>query len=139
MSSGCLSWASCRSLKEADSTPENALLHNSVPSGFAEAFRTIRTSVLFSSAEEGGRSAAATSTGPGEGKTLVSTNLAVALAQAGQRVLLVDGDMRKPRVHQVFDQKVGAGPLELTGGELQGERRGAQGARWRTCTCSWPA
>ncbi len=96
-------------LKEGDSTPENALLHNSVPSGFAEAFRTIRTSVLFSSAEEGGRSVVVTSTGPGEGKTLVSTNLAVALAQAGQRVLLVDGDMRKPRVHQVFDQKVEPG------------------------------
>ena len=41
-----------------------------------------------------------TSTGPGEGKTLVASNLAIALAQAGQRVLLVDADMRKPRVHE---------------------------------------
>ena len=81
---------------------EDALLHTDVPAGFAEAFRGIRTNVLFSSAVEGGRSVVVTSTGPSEGKTLVATNLAVALAQAGQRVLLVDADMRKPRVHQVF-------------------------------------
>lgn len=87
----------------ADESPEDALLHAEVPPAFAEAFRGIRTNVLFSSAEEGGRSFVVTSTGPGEGKTLVATNLAVALAQAGQRVLLLDADMRKPRVHEVFD------------------------------------
>ena len=43
-----------------------------------------------------------TSSAPGEGKTVVSTNLAVTLAQAGHRVLLIDCDMRKPRVHDVF-------------------------------------
>ena len=90
---------------KGDQSPENALLHSGVPAAFAEAFRTIRTNVLFSSAEDGGRSLVVTSTGPGEGKTLVATNLAVALAQAGQRVLLVDADMRKPRVHQVFDMQ----------------------------------
>jgi len=81
---------------------EDALLHNTVPSGFAEAFRTIRTNILFSSTEEGGRSIVVTSTAPAEGKTLVATNLSVALAQAGQQVLLVDADMRKPRVHSVL-------------------------------------
>jgi capsular exopolysaccharide synthesis family protein len=45
-----------------------------------------------------------TSAAPGEGKTLVSTNLAVALAQADQRTLIIDGDMRRPRVHDVFDR-----------------------------------
>ena len=64
----------------------------------------MRTNLLFSSADEGGRSIVVTSTGPGEGKTLVAANLAVALAQSGQRVLLVDADMRKPRVHTVFNQ-----------------------------------
>ena len=59
---------------------------------------------MFSSAEEGTRSVVITSTGPGEGKTVVATNVAVALAQAGQRVLLIDADMRKPRVHIVFDK-----------------------------------
>ena len=81
------------------------LLHTGVPAGFAEAFRTIRTNVLFSSADEGSRTLVITSTGPGEGKTTVATNLAIGFAQAGQRVLLIDADMRRPRVHGVFKMK----------------------------------
>jgi capsular exopolysaccharide synthesis family protein len=94
---------------KGDEFPENALLHAGVPTDFAEAFRTIRSNALFSFADAGGHSVVVTSTGPGEGKTLVATNLAVALAQAGQRVLLVDADMRKPRVQRVFDVKVQPG------------------------------
>jgi capsular exopolysaccharide synthesis family protein len=85
-----------------DKTLENPLINNGVPSNFSESFRAVRTNLLFSSADEGGRSVVVTSTGPSEGKTVVATDLAVALAQAGQRVLLIDGDMRKPRVHTVF-------------------------------------
>ncbi len=40
---------------------------------------------------------------PGEGKSIVAANLAIALAQAGQRVLLIDADMRRPRVHEIFE------------------------------------
>src|SRR5207244_5437549 len=64
---------------------------------------TIRTNVLFSSVEEGSRTIVVTSTGPGEGKTVVSSNLALALAQANQRVLLVDADMRRPQIHSYFN------------------------------------
>src|SRR5206468_10276639 len=71
---------------------------------FSEGFRSLRTNVLFSSAEEGLHSLVVTSTAPSEGKTVVSTNLGVALAQTGMRVLLIDADMRKPRVHSVFDK-----------------------------------
>jgi succinoglycan biosynthesis transport protein ExoP len=78
------------------------IITNGVPPNFAEAFRAVRTNVLFSSAEEGARTLVITSTGPGEGKTTVAANLAVGFAQAGQRVLLIDADMRRPRVHQVF-------------------------------------
>lgn len=81
------------------------LISTGVPPNFAEAFRTLRTNVLFSSAEEGARHLVVTSTGPGEGKTMVAANLAIGFAQAGQRVLLIDADMRRPRVHQVFRQK----------------------------------
>jgi capsular exopolysaccharide synthesis family protein len=80
------------------------LISTGVPPGFAEAMRGIRTNVLFSSAEEGARTLVVTSTGPGEGKTTIASNLAIALAQSGQRVLLIDGDMRRPRVHDVFRQ-----------------------------------
>lgn len=73
-----------------------------IPANFAEALKAIRTNVLFSSAEEGMRSLVVTSAGPGEGKSVVSSNVAIALAQTGQRVLLIDGDMRRPRIHDIF-------------------------------------
>ncbi len=78
------------------------LLDLTAPQSFVEAFRSLRTSMLFASAEPGGRSILVSSTAPGEGKTLVSCNLALALAMAGQRVLLVDADMRRPKVHETF-------------------------------------
>ncbi|MBS1875376.1 MAG: polysaccharide biosynthesis tyrosine autokinase [Acidobacteria bacterium] len=73
------------------------------PSMVAEAFRTVLTSVLFSG-ENGSRPRVlvVTSSGPSEGKTTVCCNLAIAMAEIGRRVLLVDADLRKPRVHAVF-------------------------------------
>ena len=87
-----------------DKDLKTPLISNGVPGNFLESIRAVRTNMLFSSADEGCRSVVITSTGPGEGKTLVATNLAVALAQTGQLVLLIDADMRKPRVHTVFDK-----------------------------------
>ena len=89
------------------------LISNGVSSMFSESFRSIRTNVLFSSTDEGGRFIVITSSVPGEGKTVVSTNLSVALAQAGHRVLLIDGDMRKPRVHDVFRHQIAPGLSNL--------------------------
>lgn len=80
------------------------LINAGVPPNFAEAFRALRTNVLFSAADEGTRRLVVTSTGPGEGKTMVAANLAIGFAQTGQRVILIDADMRRPRVHQVFGQ-----------------------------------
>ena len=92
------------------------LISNGVPPKFAEALRAIRTNVLFSSAEEGARTLVLTSTGPGEGKTTIAANLAIGLAQAGQRVLLIDADMRCPRIHDVFRQKQEPGLSNLMAG-----------------------
>jgi len=77
------------------------LLHAKVPPIFGESLRSLRTAVVFSDVERG-RTLLVTSTAPSEGKTVVSSNLASALAQAEQRTLLIDGDMRRPRVHEVF-------------------------------------
>jgi capsular exopolysaccharide synthesis family protein len=79
------------------------LLERGVPSAFSEAMRGIRTSVIFSSAADGARTVMITSTAPSEGKTVVATNLADALAQAEQRTLIIDGDLRRPRVHFTFE------------------------------------
>jgi polysaccharide biosynthesis transport protein len=67
-----------------------------------EAFRGLRTSVLLSAAGQPPRSLLVSSADPGEGKTTVSANLAISLAQLGQRVLLIDGDLRRPSVHRAF-------------------------------------
>ena len=81
---------------------QSPMVSETVPQNFAEAFREIRTSVMFSSADVGSRSVLITSTQPSEGKSVVAANLAVSLAHAGQRVLLVDADMRKPRLHELM-------------------------------------
>jgi capsular exopolysaccharide synthesis family protein len=69
----------------------------------AEAYRALRTNLRFVSPGNPVRSLLVTSAGPVEGKTLTSANLAVTLAQAGSLVILVDADLRRPRVHHVFD------------------------------------
>ena len=89
--------------KEADAEVFDDLFALRKPrSHFAEAFRTARTALAFSSTDMPLRSLVVTSTMPAEGKTLTSINLAVAHAQTGKRTLLVDTDMRKPRLHHVF-------------------------------------
>lgn len=80
------------------------LMTNGVPPQFVEAVRSLRTNVMFSFAGEGVKALVTTSAGLGEGKTIVASNLAIALAQAGQRVLLLDADMRRPTLHTLFDR-----------------------------------
>ena len=68
----------------------------------AEQFRTIRTNIQFSMIDRDLKSLIFTSSGPGEGKSTTSANLAVVFATQGKRVLLVDADMRKPSVNKTF-------------------------------------
>ena len=69
----------------------------------AEAYRQLRTNLIFSPAVGELQSILITSPGAAEGKTTTAANLAVALAQADRRVIIVDGDLRKPALHRVFD------------------------------------
>ncbi len=69
----------------------------------AEVCRSIRTNLLFISPDNPPRSIAVTSPGPQEGKTTTAIGLAITMAQAGVRVLLVDTDLRRPRIHRAFD------------------------------------
>ncbi|MBX3015317.1 MAG: polysaccharide biosynthesis tyrosine autokinase [Caldilineaceae bacterium] len=71
-------------------------------SPLSEAFRALRTSIRMANAVKPIHSLLVTSSGPGEGKTFVTSNLAVSLAQEGKRVILVDADLRRPQVHKVF-------------------------------------
>ena len=86
-------------------------------SAVAEAFRSIRTALAFSATDGALKRLLVTSSSPKEGKTMVSMNVAMALAQAGKRVLLVGADMRKPRLHKVFQVPGRPGLSNLLAGE----------------------
>jgi capsular exopolysaccharide synthesis family protein len=71
-------------------------------SPLAEAVRSLRTALVFSTTEGAPTVLHVTSAGPGEGKTTAATNVAIAFAQAGSKVLLIDADLRSPSLHRVF-------------------------------------
>ncbi|WP_129676924.1 CpsD/CapB family tyrosine-protein kinase [Candidatus Chloroploca sp. Khr17] len=85
------------------SSPETTLITLRDPgSPAAEAFRTLRTNLLFSSLDRPLHTLLVTSTAPDEGKSTTLANLAVTMAQAEQRVLIVDCDLRRPSLHTIF-------------------------------------
>jgi capsular exopolysaccharide synthesis family protein len=74
---------------------------------------------LLSTADHPPNSLLVSSTQPGEGKTTVATNLAIALAQAGQRVLLVDADLRSPSLHRLFGTRENLGLVSYLAGHQE--------------------
>jgi len=96
-------------VEAANSTGQSArpelLVHTHPKSVAAEAARSIRTNLMFMSPDNPYRCLLVTSAGPAEGKTTVATSIAIAIAQTGQSVCLVDCDLRKPRVHSVFGER----------------------------------
>src|SRR5262249_35454064 len=95
---------------------QHPLLSQEVPHEFGEAFRALRTSLVFSTGVEGTRVIALTSAQPLEGKTTTTCNIAIALAYGGARVPLIDADMRRPSVSRTLgiENSVGLSHL-LTG------------------------
>jgi protein-tyrosine kinase len=79
------------------------ITHSNPKSPVSEAYRVLRTNIQYSSFDKPLKTIVITSSGPGEGKTTTVINLAITFAQMGSRVLLIDADMRKPRIHKVFE------------------------------------
>jgi capsular exopolysaccharide synthesis family protein len=79
------------------------LLNVDSRSPLAEAYRHLRTSVLLSTAGRAPKSLLVTSSLPGEGKTTTAVNTAISLAQTGASVVIIDADMRRPRLQSIFD------------------------------------
>jgi succinoglycan biosynthesis transport protein ExoP len=85
------------------------IVHEQPLSGIAEAARSIRTNLLFMNPDRPYRKLLVSSAAPSEGKTTVACSIAIALAQGGQRVCIVDCDLRRPRIHRIFDRAGDAG------------------------------
>ncbi|KAK4045057.1 hypothetical protein OUZ56_032465 [Daphnia magna] len=97
--------------------PPELYVHERPLSGLAEAARTVRTNLLFMNPDNPHRLILVTSAAPSEGKTTVACSLAISLAQSGKRVCIVDCDMRRPRLHRIFDRLGDAGITYVVGGE----------------------
>lgn len=85
----------------------------------AEAYRTLRAALQFVAVDQQLSVIQLTSANPGEGKTTTSVNLAVALSKAGRRVVLVDADLRKPRIHAFFDLEAEPGLTSVIIGQVE--------------------
>jgi capsular exopolysaccharide synthesis family protein len=109
------------------------LLSQEVPHEFGEAFRALRTSLVFSSGTEGTRVIGLTSAQPLEGKTTTACNMAIALAYGGSRVLLIDADMRRPSVSRTLGIENNIGLSHL----LTGQATARQAIRRTTVQNLW--
>lgn len=104
---------------DPDDLRTHLLVNIDQKSGLAEAYRNIRSAVLFSGAEERIRTIAVTSAVPKEGKTTTCLNLAVSLAQAGSKVLVIDGDLRRGELHKFFGLEGGRGFSDMLVGQAK--------------------
>ncbi len=102
--------------------------HRSQQSAVSEAYRVLRTNLIFSSAAASGQVLLVTSANPGEGKTTTTVNLAEALANNGARVLAVDADLRRPALHRYFGLVKTPGLTDLIVGKCQASQA-VQGTR----------
>jgi len=100
-----------------DGTAQDLVVHTHPKSAVAECLRAVRTNLLFMSPEKPLKTIMVTSSGPQEGKTTTATSLAITMAGSGSRVLLVDADMRRPRVHRIFGLENRSGLSSLILGE----------------------
>ncbi len=101
----------------AEGGNKDLVVHTHPMSAVAESCRTIRTNLTFMGAGKSLRTLVVTSPGPRDGKTTVALSLAIAMAQSGKRTLIVDTDLRRPRVHRTFGLSLSVGATSVLVGE----------------------
>jgi succinoglycan biosynthesis transport protein ExoP len=108
------------------------LLNVTGRSALAESYRQLRTSVLLSTAGRAPKTLLITSSLPGEGKTTTAVNTAISLAQTGAAVVIIDADMRRPRLRSIFDLSERQGLSSILSSEMKAEEMLAMIARDET-------
>jgi len=98
------------------------VVHTEPMSDVAEAYRTVRTAIYFGVQPGSVRTLLITSPAPGDGKTTLASNIASAMAQAGNRVILLDCDFRKPTQHRIFELEKRIGLSNVLAGEVSIEQ-----------------
>ncbi|WP_394821321.1 GumC family protein [Pendulispora albinea] len=93
------------------------IVHDDPHSGLAEAARSIRTNLMFTNPDRPYRRLLVSSAAPGEGKTTIACSIAIALAQSGQRVCIIDCDLRRPQLHRIFERSGDRGVTNVLVGE----------------------
>lgn len=101
---------------KADAPPLN-LFDLPAQDNFPEAFRNVRSSIMFSPNGKAAQILLVTSAIPGDGKTTFAVNLAICMAQAGQQTLLIDGDMRRMTINDYFKMDKGPGLADVLSGQ----------------------
>jgi len=111
-----ISYERRRRLESGKSYPVELISFGHPKSMLSEAYRNIRTSILLSFPERPPKKFVITSPNPVEGKTTTVINTAITLSQTGAKVIIIDADMRKPRIHEIFGEKDGVGLSNLLSG-----------------------
>ena len=94
---------------DTQGNPLDLITHLAPKSSFAEAVKSLRTNLLFMAPDNPPQLVLVTSPGPSEGKTTLCTNMAIAMAQSGMKTVIIDSDMRRPRLHKAFGMVNGLG------------------------------
>jgi len=81
---------------------DDVISHKNPKSPISEAYRVLRTNIQFTGFDNPVKLILVTSSGPSEGKSTTAANMAVTFVQSGSRVLLIDADLRKPKIHKIF-------------------------------------